>query len=100
MEDKPKTYKSFKVSAALFAIVLLCLQFYILMAKDVTALGSDEWNWLPLVRDGFEGEFSFKDYWKAHGGHRVFGYKILLTLNAMFLGLDLRFFQFGGVLLG
>ena len=99
MEDKPKTYKSFKVSAALFAIVLLCLQFYILIAKDVTALGSDEWNWLPLVRDGFEGEFSFKDYWKAHGGHRVFGYKILLTLNAMFLGLDLRYFQFGGVLL-
>lgn len=99
LEDKPKTHKSFTISAALFAITLLCIQFYILIVKDVTALGSDEWHWIPIVQDSFEGEFSFQDYWKAHGGHRVFGYKILFTLNAMFLGLDLRYFQFGGVLL-
>ena len=99
MQNHQKPKRSFKIFAILIAITLLGLQFYVLMLKDITALGSDEWNWLPLVRDGFKGEFSFKDYWDAHGGHRVFGYKTLLTLNAMFLGLDLRYFQYGGVIL-
>jgi len=99
MDVSLKPIRTFKFSATLIALILLCLQFYILFSKDVTALGSDEWHWLPLISDGFDGNFKFQDYWKAHGGHRVFGYKILITLNALFLGLDLRYFQYAGVLL-
>lgn len=89
----------FKVSAIIIATILLCLQFYILSLKDITALGSDEWKWLSLVKDSLEGEFDFWKYWDSHQTHRVLGYKMLFTLNAMFLGLDVRYFQYGGVFL-
>ena len=99
MDVKPTPNNTFKISAILVVLILLGLQIYILFGKDVTSIGSDEWNWIPLVRDAYAGEFDFQNYWKAHGGHRVFGYKVLFTLNALFLGLDLRYFQYGGVLL-
>ena len=84
-----------------YAVLTLCvaLQFLILHQIDSVALRTEEWLIIPHVDRAFNGEFDWAGLWKRFGGHRFTGYKLLFILNALYLGLDVRYFQFGGAAL-
>ncbi|MBI4975658.1 hypothetical protein HZC20_03190 [Candidatus Peregrinibacteria bacterium] len=47
----------------------------------------DQLQYLPLVEKYFEGKLTFYDLWATQGEHRLFGYKIIFLLNAIFFEL-------------
>ena len=66
-----------------------------------TVVSRDQWRFLPMVQDWYEGHFHWASLWLSHSQHRIPVYKLLFLLNAVLLQLDMRFeVMLGAALLG
>lgn len=66
-----------------------------------TVVSRDQWRFLPMVQDWYEGHFHWTSLWLSHSQHRIPVYKLLFLLNAELLHLDMRYeVVLGAALLG
>lgn len=59
----------------------------------------DQWRFIPLISNFYNGTLSFSDFWVSHSAHVKPGYKVLWILNAVVFGLNTKLATYAGLLL-
>ncbi len=84
---------------ALLMILILfgwVTSFFLYASSDIIL--QDQWRFLPMVKNYFEGSFSFNELWIPHNFHLIPAYKTFFLLDAIFFGLNMKLEIFIGLI--
>lgn len=79
----------FTVVSIFAFIALLNIVVYSLSAAN-TIVSRDQWHFLPMVRDFFEGRYDFMTFWGTNSENRLPAYKLFFLIDAVILRLNMR----------
>ncbi len=74
----------------------LIILFVYLVVPDV--ISRDQWSFVPLIKDAYNGQLTFHDLWRSHSEHVKPGYKLLFVANALYFHLNMKLEIYTGLL--
>lgn len=80
-------------------IICLILVFFVLVYVhkiDFLALNSDQFRWIPLIADLYNGNLNLSDLYSPHSIHRAPAYICIFLINSYFFDLNMQLEQYLG----